>query len=520
MPADAACSYDELPYTDRCFPTTHPNHLATVARLHGLPAPPVPTGRVLELGCAQGGNLLPMAMGLPDGQFVGIDLSERQIAAAREMAAALDLNNVDFQTRNIADIGSDLGTFDFLVCHGVYSWVPREIQRKILEICGTNLTAGGVAYVSYNTYPGWHARGLVREILTYHARSRGGAIARVQSARDFLDDLVQVLPDPQGSYARILRTEAEYLRRAGDDYVFHEHLEETNLPCYFHEFAAAAAEAGLVPFAEAQDAGADDLPAPTIEAVDAWSDHPVARQQYLDFVTNRTFHRTILCRESARPRTETVTSAVETLRIRAAAWPLSETPELRSGTVESFRGETGAALETAHPVVKAALVALCEAWPAAVHYAPLRQRVQAVLPDVSEDSLELLPRALVRGFRSGLVELSAHPAPFHGEAIERPSASRLARLQVAAGREHVTNLQHRTVKLRAFDRALLTLLDGRHDRAALIHGLAAMAASGAVAIEGEHGPIRDPALVRGLIAGELEPSLIRITRHALLELND
>ena len=257
MLTDPSTSYDEIPYSDNCFPYTHPDHLATVATLHGLTPPPVENCRVLELGCARGGNLIPMALGLPDGRFVGIDLSRRQIAEGHAIIEKLGLRNIDLQALSIIDVGEQTGQFDYIVCHGVYSWVPEPVRDKILAICSTNLAPSGVAYVSYNTYPGWHERGMVRELMAYHVRNTREAPDRVERARGFLEELVRVLPAETSSYARIIRSEGEFLRGVSNTYVYHEHLEETNHPEYFHEFIGQARAKGLSFLAEARHARPD-----------------------------------------------------------------------------------------------------------------------------------------------------------------------------------------------------------------------------------------------------------------------
>src|SRR5262245_16820704 len=163
-------SYEEVPYESKPIPGSHPDSLATMAILCGMQPPPIDRCRVLELGCAAGGNLLPMAQTVPDGRFVGIDLSPRQVADGQALIDALGLTNLELRALSILDVGEDFGTFDYIICHGVFSWVPREVQDKILAICRRHLAPNGVAYVSYNTYPGWHLRGMVRDMLTYHAR--------------------------------------------------------------------------------------------------------------------------------------------------------------------------------------------------------------------------------------------------------------------------------------------------------------------------------------------------------------
>src|SRR3954454_103006 len=101
MSAAPATTYDELPYDDHVFAATHPATLATVAALHGLDPPPVDRCRVLDLGCAAGSNLWPMALALPGSEFVGVDLSPVQIARGREVAADLVLANVALHARDV-----------------------------------------------------------------------------------------------------------------------------------------------------------------------------------------------------------------------------------------------------------------------------------------------------------------------------------------------------------------------------------------------------------------------------------
>ena len=132
---------------------------------------------MLELGCASGDNLIPMALGLPNARFVGIDLSARQIEQGQRQVSALGLANIELRQYNIADVDASWGKFDYIICHGIYSWVPAPVRERLLAICRDNLAPNGVAYVSYNTLPGWHMRGMIRDMMIYHSAAFPGAAA-------------------------------------------------------------------------------------------------------------------------------------------------------------------------------------------------------------------------------------------------------------------------------------------------------------------------------------------------------
>lgn len=164
-------SYNQVSYLSLSYAQSHPDRLATVATILGLKPPPVEHCPVLEVGCASGGNIIPMAVGLSESEFVGIDYASRQIAQGRAMVDALQLENLVLIERDILDLDADLGQFDYIIAHGVFSWVPRQVQEKLLEVCSRTLTPNGIAYVCYNTFPGWHHSGMMREMMMYRTRS-------------------------------------------------------------------------------------------------------------------------------------------------------------------------------------------------------------------------------------------------------------------------------------------------------------------------------------------------------------
>jgi methyltransferase-like protein/SAM-dependent methyltransferase len=528
----APSSYDELPYTDQPYYYTHPDALATVATLRGMSPPPVERCRVLELGCGAGGNLVGMALSLPDSRFLGVDLSPRQIEAGRKIVDALRLTNIDLRPLSILDVDASFGQFDYIICHGVYSWAPPAVQDGILRICGENLAPQGVAYVSYNTYPGWHGRGAIREMLCFHARRFGSPDEKVRESRKFLDFLEQSIPNRDGFYLRLVRHEVEMLRSVADTYVFHEHLEEINRPSYFHEFAACAAARGLQYLGEPRsDPVVANLAAEVIEAVDLCSADPIEREQYFDFICNRTFRRSLLCRREARVEPAIDLRRLANLYVTGLVKPETAEVDVRSSAVCKFQNQTGMTLSTNNPLVKTALVALAEAYPRAIHFEDLWTAIArrlAVAEGAAADgpfadggatdgsfTRETLAGALASCYRSNLVELHVHSAAFVCEPSERPCGSPLARLQ-AASVEVVTNLRHRSVRLGDIDRVVLEKLDGAHDRAALLAMLTGLVERGDLEIQHDGQQVLDPREKENALRAVLERSLENLGSSALL----
>ena len=524
MPTESRSSYDELPYSEGCFHVSHPDHLATLAVVHGIPAPPVERCRVLELGCARGGNLLPMALELPDATFIGVDLSERQIAQARETAARLGLSNVDLRAMSLTGIDASFGTFDYIVCHGVYSWVPDGVREKILAICSENLAPNGLAYVSYNTYPGWHERGMVRELMLFHSRKATAVAERLEKARAFPTELARVLTNASGPYASVLRKEGGLIREAEDAYVFHDFLEEDNQPTYVHEFLTRAGRHGLEFLAEAGKPGLlSGLPASARQAISSWADDTVSREQYLDFVCNRSFRRTVLRRAGGPPASEPAPEVVERLRVSSALKPVSAGAVVTDDSAVEFgQPEDSGSITTNNPFVKVALEALFEERPAALGFEGLWTKVRdrlgesgKPLPAPEEEGRRSLRAALLQLSLSDLVELHVRPPNPATEVSPRPVSSPLARLQ-AANAARVTNLRRRGVDLTDFDRAVLLLLDGTRDLDAVLEALVGQVLSGNFQLSREGQAMRNPRAIRKAFAGEIGDIVRRFAASALL----
>src|SRR5574341_1085579 len=243
--------YDSIPYPTSPFRQTRPERLSAIARLFGLESPPAEKCRVLELGCSMGGNLLAMAQDHPGSRYLGIDASARQIAEGWKTIDALGLKNIQLKHVDILDIGDDIGEFDYIISHGVFSWVLARVQQKMLEICQRSLAPNGVAYISYNTYPGWHIRGIVRDMMLYRSQHFADPESRLAQAKALVQFVAKATGKADTPYQRLLQSELKHIGQMQDYYLHHEHLEENNQPLYFHEFAQKLAVNGLQYLGEA-----------------------------------------------------------------------------------------------------------------------------------------------------------------------------------------------------------------------------------------------------------------------------
>ena len=200
---------------------------------------PLDRARVLELGCASGGNIIPLAARFPNARFLGIDLAQRHIADGRQRIAALGLANVELRQGDVTQVVFAGEHFDYVICHGVFSWVPQAAQDAILKICGEALATNGVATISYNVLPGWHLRRIVRDICLHHVGKDGPPQQRVVGARRLLEQIAKSASETD-PYGQLLRNEAMRTARRPASYILGEFLAADNAPCYFHEFTRAS----------------------------------------------------------------------------------------------------------------------------------------------------------------------------------------------------------------------------------------------------------------------------------------
>ena len=295
--------YSELGYKSMPFPYTTPATLEAYAALVGISAPNPKSARVLELGATYGGNIISQALFNPDATFVGIELSQEQVEKGNEVIANAGLTNVSLVQSDIASIGSEIGTFDYIIAHGVYSWVDDGVKEALLRLIDEHLAEDGIAYISYNTYPGWHTMDEVRQLMMFSNRDKtqfnhkekvlhGKTIGSIVGSQILKYDN---LKERNSKFLGALRS----VMQKDEYYVGHDHLEPNNDPVYFYQFNDHLGAHNLAYLCDA------DLTLSMVRSFDAdiadtldklaLNDH-VAQEQYLDFMLDTTFRKSIICK--------------------------------------------------------------------------------------------------------------------------------------------------------------------------------------------------------------------------------
>jgi SAM-dependent methyltransferase len=434
--------YDHLLYANHPYVQTHPSRLFVLARLAGLTPPPVETCRVLEVGASEGANLIGMAVVLPRAHFTGIDLAEVPVERGRRVVTDLRLSNVDMRCMDLLAMETSFGQFDYILAHGLYAWVPPVVRDKLMAIIGQHLSPQGVAFVSYNTYPGGHHRQMLREMMLYHTRAAQDPPEKLRQARALLAVLAGGGPEPDALVAAVASQAAILLGRT-DSSLFHDEMAGVYAPVYFHELAAHAAQHGLQYLGEANltEAVPRNWKPEAIEAVRAMAaGDRIAEEQYLDFLHVRRFRQSLLCRQGQDVAAQWDPARLEGCRAASAV------RETEDGV---FVNLGGTRMTVTHPAPTDYLRRLIGLWPRSE---PVTARDAALALDL---------------FRVGMIELHAVP----GVAVragDRPHISRLARYQSARGDSEVTTLWHRALQVQGEpSRRAIALLDGTRSRSQL-----------------------------------------------------
>ena len=298
-------SYDEAPYKSKTFYYTQPGRQQMVLKLLGFKTPDLENARVLEIGCSFGGNIIPFALENPKADIVGIDLSSVQIDEGNRIIEYLGLENIRLIHQNVLDFDDKLGKFDYIICHGVFSWVNEEVQRGILNVIKNHLTENGSAVLSYNTYPGWKNLEVARDVMLFRdemLKNRGeqinesNAVKYGRGAIEFLSQF-SILNEK-------IKAGITDITEKDDYYILHEYFEENNKPMYLYDFNKILLEHNLIHVVDSDLMKTFPNISNEIEEklTAECGDDNIAKEQYYDFLLDRQFRVSIVTHETNKEK--------------------------------------------------------------------------------------------------------------------------------------------------------------------------------------------------------------------------
>ena len=517
-------SYNDIPYESFPFQQTHPDRLATIARLFGLKSPNVETCKVLEIGCASGNNLLPMAEYLPNASFLGIDLSINQIAEGNKLLKTLALPNIELRCQDVLDFNEET-KFDFIIVHGIYSWVPAPVQEKILAISKKNLSPDGVAYISYNVLPGWHMRGMIRDMMLYHSSKFPDNVSKISQAKGLLEFLSKSVLGDKNPYGIFLQSELEILKKQNDGYFFHEFLEENNFPVYFHEFSAAVNRNGLkyLGDSDVRTMSTRDL---TPEAQQLLTTTPsmIETEQYMDFLRNRMFRTSLIVHDDKKPVYNLNAADIVKFHVTSNLTPAEQNMDLHSSNPGQFIAHDGTTIGTSEPLMKAVLVYLYESSPnsmtAGEIIAGACKKLGLNPPLAAEEIAKVtaqIGQTLITAYTSlpvGSLELTTRPIKRSCFVSSKPKTLKLAQIQ-AVTMGAVTNPRHQMIKLGDFEKHLFPMLDGKTDVSEIISAFKDMVNTNKIGMK-EKGVQLDASRAGEIITEQVNNTLKAFAKNGML----
>jgi methyltransferase-like protein len=415
------------------------------------------------------------------------------------------------------------GGFDYIICHGVYSWVPEEVKNKILSICRGALAPQGIGYVSFNTYPGWHMRESTRHMMRYHAARFSSPEERVTQARNLLSFLVSQLEGSDEPYALLLKKELMTLHERGDDYLFHEHLEAVNTPCYFYEFAENIDRFGLQYLGDADLSSmlGHEMPEATRDRIGKIAGDILQMEQYLDFVRNRQFRMTLVCHKDIMLKRSLDADSVRHMRFMLAPsgkqWPV----DLTEGTAHTFATTDDRKIHTRSSLMKAAIETLMKKWPESLS---LEELVSAVSGTLAGSGIAVTSEAKTkRDIAAGLLQITGRGGvalrtwapPFALDAGEFPKV-RTSSIVTARRYGFVTNAYHDKRTLSQAVVQLTLLLNGERDREQLLEEMVSLASRKAFTVTVDGKEVSTPDQMRMPLSEVIESTLDKFAQSLLL----
>ncbi|OZI29741.1 hypothetical protein CAL29_16560 [Bordetella genomosp. 10] len=451
-----------------------PIQLRASAYLYGIETVALENAKVLEIGCGSGSNILPFAAAYPKANVVGLDLDTDALTEASDVAAGMGLHNVQFLAADLESLKPDFGQFDYIIAHNVFGRSRAETTGALLRVCRENLSPKGIAFISYNAYPGWKAAEIVRDGIMLHTRSAETDHELVEGARAAIRLLFKeaITDRPISAAVKSMADTAERLPEAD---LIADYLVSPKSGWYLLEFAEAAGSAGLAYVGDTRPeheiAAAYGHALSLNHSLAAMGQPKLVRQQYLDFMVGRESRGSLLVdeRRAGEILPTPDLTRLQHLRVAGRFSRLPASAGLAPGTV-SYLADIGQRrhMDTDDDAVIAVIEVLNNAWPMTVDFETLVSHPATSCYALSADERRAsVFNALTKLFKQGMLRYCLGTGPYDhvqtaGFRLIPGFKEELAKID---GDKPITvsyfNLWHQTasIMVSGTDRALLSLLD-------------------------------------------------------------
>lgn len=459
-------SYDTIPYVSHAFWQTKPAHLAVMGEIFGMKPVNPAKARVLEIGGASGWNLIPLAQLYPNAEFVNMDLGKVQIDDGAAHVKNLGLKNIEMRHASVTDIDESWGKFDYIICHGVFSWIPEDAQDAVLRVCKENMSKNGLAYISYNTLPGWNMVRSVREMMMFHASRFEKPEEKAYQSRVLLQFILDNTAQKNNPYRDAIENELNILKNQPDSYLLHEHLEDNNKQFYFHEFMTMAHNKGLQYLGDSYIASmfAGNLPPQAAEKLSA-TNNLIMSEQYMDYLRNRRFRTSILCHGDQKLNRQISMDILLDYDLSTNLKPSFDPDTIDWKTTKTFSfGES----VTANDRITAMWLTLLSRATTPISGKELAKQAMEKLEMTDAQIVEnSLKKTGIRLVLNGMIQLHNHGPKRADKVTAKPVVWEIARYQ-APNTNRVTNLAHDNIPIDPVSQMLIPLFDGTNDKKAIV----------------------------------------------------
>ncbi len=454
--------YDAVDYPTLPRILGHPGHMHAVARMFGVPAPAVANSRMLEIGCGDGFHLISCAVSVPQATFVGFDLSREAIARGKAIVSRLGQTNIRLEDGDITTWQPD-EPFDFILVHGVYSWVPEFVREALLQLIASALSPSGVACVSYNAYPASYTRQMLWEMMKYHVGERNDPKEMIDKAIELAEFIQLCRPKMEGEELELFDNDVDIvINKQIRSVLYHDELAPINQPFYFHEFAAHARHHGLrfVSELEPHVMTNGEFPQAINTLLQTLSHvNPERREQYYDFACLRRFRQTLIAKSPHEPKGIPDPHAIRELYI-AGNCVAGSVDFAADEPMVFMAGET--AINVDGPLAKAVMLVLVDERPRRFRFDELVSFACAKIgrESITKEEEEVLLRDLTTAWLTGLVVLKGYVPDYEVTPGERPIASPFARFQLEQSSSATTLLMLNLNFADDIGRMMVQQLDG------------------------------------------------------------